>query len=357
MDGGRPRAGGGCGRRERGVRLPGARWRGVRSIAVALVCCCEFFADDRAVSHHLALSQSTKRFRPPAGGRATSLLLVQKRSSQEKTTPRWRALRASCPAGARAGSGVFRRHLRVPAKNWPASLPAILTDFPPPARRAIGTPGEAARSCAQKQRQLQQQEHPTPTLPCKQGRETAAVPRSAVHLSHLWERGGGEGLCSALLGFWRAGARLLFPGPLGGGEAGTKRPRSGRCHGGQHLFARAGARSKSPAPTHGLAGQDARQAPTGVAFLFGSFLFGHAKRKELGRRQAHETALLLAKSPAELCGEATHANERNREPRPLTSILSSLPRAAAIHGRSPRAPKGRGSECGRCAPAFALGQR
>jgi hypothetical protein len=53
--------------------------------------------------------------------------------------------------------------------------------------------------------------------------------------------------------------------------------------------------SKSPAPAHGLAGHgegmdarveatqerlpDARQAPSGVAFLFGYFLFGHAKRK------------------------------------------------------------------------------
>src|SRR6185312_13755691 len=32
----------------------------------------------------------------------------------------------------------------------------------------------------------------------------------------------------------------------------------------------------------------------GVLFLFGYFLFEHAKRKWLGRRQAHETALLLA---------------------------------------------------------------
>src|SRR5690348_10154593 len=53
--------------------------------------------------------------------------------------------------------------------------------------------------------------------------------------------------------FWRAGCALLIRGPLGGGEAGTIRPHSGRCHGGQRLFARAGARSKSPAPPHGLA--------------------------------------------------------------------------------------------------------
>ena len=34
----------------------------------------------------------------------------------------------------------------VPAKNWPASLPAILRTIPPPTRRAIGAPGRAARS-------------------------------------------------------------------------------------------------------------------------------------------------------------------------------------------------------------------
>jgi hypothetical protein len=37
--------------------------------------------------------------------------------------------------------------------------------------------------------------------------------------------------------------------------------------------------SKSPAPTHGLAGQDARQAPSGVGFSFGYFSLGHAREK------------------------------------------------------------------------------
>jgi hypothetical protein len=37
--------------------------------------------------------------------------------------------------------------------------------------------------------------------------------------------------------------------------------------------------SKSPAPAHGLAGQDARQAPSGVAFSFGYFSLGHAREK------------------------------------------------------------------------------
>ena len=88
---------------------------------------------------------STKRFRAPAGARVTSPLLVQRRSNQEETTPRWRALRASCPAGARAGSGVFRRDSCPDEKlaRIPAGHPS---DFPPPTRRAIGAPGRAARS-------------------------------------------------------------------------------------------------------------------------------------------------------------------------------------------------------------------
>jgi hypothetical protein len=39
------------------------------------------------------------------------------------------------------------------------------------------------------------------------------------------------------------------------------------------------ARSKSPATSHGLAGQDAWQAPTGVAFSLGYFSLGHAREK------------------------------------------------------------------------------
>jgi len=46
----------------------------------------------------------------------------------------------------------------------------------------------------------------------------------------------------------------------------------------------------------------------GVAFLFGSFLFGHAKRKELGRRQADETASSLAKNTQ---GKIPHKRAEN----------------------------------------------
>jgi len=103
-------------------------------------------------------------------------LLVQRRSNQEETTPRWHALQASCLPGARTGYGVFRRDSCPGEKlaGIPAGHPA---DFPRPARRAIGGPGGAARSCAQKQGQ--QQEHPTPALPCTQGRETTGTQRFA----------------------------------------------------------------------------------------------------------------------------------------------------------------------------------
>jgi len=128
----------------------------------------------------LASSQVTKRFRAPAGARATSLLLVQKRSSQEKTTPRWRALRPSMGCGCAGGLRGFSTARPCTGEKLariPASHPA---DFPPPTRRALGAPGKAARSCAQKQQQQQRPEHPTPALLCAQGRETARARSLAV---------------------------------------------------------------------------------------------------------------------------------------------------------------------------------
>ena len=53
------------------------------------------------------------------------------------------------------------------------------------------------------------------------------------------------------------------------GEGRTSRPRRGVCHGWQALFVRAGARPKSPAAPHGLAGQSPDSAKWGCRF------FGH----------------------------------------------------------------------------------
>ncbi len=100
--------------------------------------------------------------------------------------------------------------------------------------------------------------------------DDAATPRRIWKLREAKPRGASRrfGLARLSLslrsgrcgGFCALGARCCS-GPLGGGEARTMRPRSGRGHGWTRLFARAGARSKSPAPPHALAGQDARRAP------------------------------------------------------------------------------------------------
>jgi hypothetical protein len=47
--------------------------------------------------------------------------------------------------------------------------------------------------------------------------------------------------------------------------------------------------SKSPAPAHGLAGQDARQAPSGVAFLFGYLSLWPRKEKVTRLPEADES--------------------------------------------------------------------
>src|SRR6185312_4308755 len=102
--------------------------------------------------------------------------------------------------------------------------------------------------------------------------------------------------CSArALRFWRAGRAPAFPGPLGGGEVGATRPRSGRCQGRQRLFARAGdgmdagvgaTQERLPEPArkarHRLTdvpSKDGRNAPTGVAISLGYFSLGHAREK------------------------------------------------------------------------------
>src|SRR6185437_4238802 len=129
----------------------------------------------------------------------------------------------------------------------------------------------------------------------------------AVHVLHetrliriiAAEPGCDSGLMSAM-SLRIASARrsaLLCRGPYGAAGGGRKVRQDG-SHGGEPVFRRymdvpsenpgTHPRTRSPWMGGGRA--------IGVPFLFGSFLFGHAKRKELGRRQAHETALRLARN-------------------------------------------------------------
>ncbi len=99
--------------------------------------------------------------------------------------------------------------------------------------------------------------------------------------------------------------RAALPGPLCGGEAGTKRPRSGRVHGWARLFDRAGCPAEKP----GHASRTRRagcpeSAASGCPFSLVPFSLGTQRERNSGRgsgtkplrslRQAHETAFKLA---------------------------------------------------------------
>jgi hypothetical protein len=76
----------------------------------------------------------------------------------------------------------------------------------------------------------------------------------------------------------RPGWPAAVPGPLCGGELGTTGPQGSR-HGCRLLFARTGVRSKSPAPTHELAGHACpASAKWGVVFSW-VLLFWTSKRE------------------------------------------------------------------------------
>ncbi len=170
------------------------------------------------------------------------------------------------PDGAPSGHPALRVRGRVPgffdgtpvpAKNWPASLRAILSDFPPPARRAIGAPGKAARS----KRALFKRA----TAPQVCG--TTAFARALALASGAHD------------------ARLLFRGP----SAAVSRGRQGRAAGiameGDAFSTGQEARPKSPATAHGLAGQDARRAsPRGALSLWLLSLW--ARKEKVARAPA-----------------------------------------------------------------------
>jgi hypothetical protein len=183
-----------------------------------------------------------KSFRAPTAPELLSLCVAKEKVTKEKGHP------------ASALSGHPARKVRVRVTGFvdrascpddklagiPAGHPA---GFPSPTRRAIGAPGRAARS----QRAL-----------FRRARSRAgAKPQQSDAL--LW----------LLLFRFITECGPRWPAALPGVPcAAVRRGRQAAQWASPwmwtRLFARAGARSKSPAPPHGLAGQDARRAPTGV---------------------------------------------------------------------------------------------
>ncbi len=142
----------------------------------------------------LVVSASTaKELSPSCGVRVTSLLLVQKRSNQEKTTPRLRALRASVPAKFAGGlRGLSTAH-PVLTPNWFASLRTTLRACPPPTRRFRGAPGRATRILR---------------VLFRRARSTAERHFALAMAFRFSPSAGHDG-------------PQLYPGPLCGGETGT----------------------------------------------------------------------------------------------------------------------------------------
>ena len=113
--------------------------------------------------------------------------------------------------------------------------------------------------------------------------------RSEVELRHV-----AIGLALALLNSAGQDSPLLYPGPLCGGEAGTTGRVAGVDRRSTPFRQHRDVLSKSPAPAHKLAGQDAREAPSGVSFSLGYCSFGQAKEKYLRRRRRTKALALKA---------------------------------------------------------------
>ena len=234
-----------------------------------------------------ASSQATRRFRAPASARATSLLLVQKRSSQEKTTPRGAAFRPSMDGKSVSRGRAFRagscpREKASPSLASPAARPCR-----PRLTVAEGPRVKQAR-IVRARSNSNSVLPPSPSPVCRGGSgwvalavASARLERAALPGAPMARRAGGGKSVG-----WLAWMQASFS-PAHGGA--VEKPRNPPAH-----------------PQGRMPGGRA----IGVPFLFGSFLFGHAKRKELGHRQVDETALSLAagaRNRPEACAEKTRA--------------------------------------------------
>ena len=110
--------------------------------------------------------------------------------------------------------------------------------------------------------------------------------RSEVELRHV-----AIGLALALLNSAGQDSPLLYPGPLCGGEAGTTGRVAGVDRRSTPFRQHRDVLSKSPAPAHKLAGQDAREAPSGCRFLLGTALLDKRKRSTSGAAGARKLLL------------------------------------------------------------------
>ena len=205
-------------------------------------------------------------------------LFGQRKVTKREATPMTRPCGV---ADGRRGGSTGRPALTIP---WPASCRPPCGLFRLPPARVIGA---KVNSQSDERSSLPVGAHPV--------RDRGASITSAV--AH-WVRSykGRAALCAMC----RAAARA-FTHPLCGGEGWTIRPRRGARQGCRALFVRAGARSKSPAAPHGLAGRSPDSAMRG-ALLFGYFL--------LGKQEKVTRAAAAVREPA--AGEHTATSQQSR---------------------------------------------
>jgi hypothetical protein len=195
------------------------------------------------------------------------------------------------PAAALAGHPA--RQVREPWPGFSAGLPARSKRHRPPWRCPLrglvvhGSPPPRGpgKAGALPARQKQQQQRSPASL-------QAVAPSPAC-------RGGGWGALDLAVASARWERAALPGAPMARRVGGGKVLRMARRDAGQ-FFAGTGCAVEKPRspPAHPQGRRPGGRA-IGVPFLFGSFLFGHAKRKELGPRQR----LRNCSDPRELAGQ------------------------------------------------------
>jgi len=253
-------------------------------------------------------------FERPSGARVTSPLLVQRRSNQEETTPRWRALRPSMGSGCAGGLRGFPTAHPCTGEKLARIHAGHPADFPSPTRRAIGAPGRAARSSAQMQRQVRERE----LQACDAFALASSAHDARLLLWGPWPavrrgrqgRAAGESMDG--LAFSRGQARAWMP---------ELRQRRSSCP----MPAR-----KAPAPTHGLAVHGwTASANRGVVFSWLLLLdSGHPALRPSGRlRRSHALLRVRGTSKREVARTPTGARNRfvagGKAPLPPTPLPRS----------------------------------
>ena len=187
-----------------------------------------------------------KGFRLPLAAELLSLCVAKEKVTKEKGHPAWR-LPGILPGKSVSRGRAFRTGILPVRKGVDIPVDSRYAACRPRLTAAQGTPGRAAgHRGPHSVIKRKSRSHSTASLCCG----FAPALDLALLKSVRWERAAlpGAPMARRVGGGKPAGWPAGMPASLSSGQD---------------------ALSKSPAPAHGLVGQEAQQAPSGVAFLFG----------------------------------------------------------------------------------------